>query len=188
MAIVKKTTTKKPTVKSAIPEITPVKEDKVTTVLPKEKKSFSASDGIMCKSITGGTVIMIGIKSKITYTWESYGDETEVEYDDLVAAIRSNKDQILKPWIIVLDEDFIALYPKLNQLYEKVLSVDELYDVFNMNNEKFRKFISDIPSGVRESIKSLAADMIRTGKLDSVSKIKIMDEVFGSELALLADL
>lgn len=188
MAIAKKTTTKKPAVKSAIPEIPAVKEEKVVTALPEKKKEFKASDGIMCKSITGGTVCMNGIKSGIVYTWESYGDETEVEYDDLVAAIRSNKDQILKPWIIVLDEDFLSYYPKLNQLYEKILSVDELYDVFSMNNDKFKKFISDIPTGVKDSIKSLAADMIRTGKLDSVSKIRIMDEVFGSELALLAEL
>ena len=56
----------------------------------KEKRKYEQSEGILCKSITSGGLYMPGLKSNMLYTWIDSGDQIEVEYQDLLAAIRSN--------------------------------------------------------------------------------------------------
>ena len=97
---VKKVATKTitPVEKPVVENVSAAKE----VVKPKEKKVFQQNDGVMTTSITTGTLIMIGIKTGIIYTWADYGDQTEVEYADLVAAVRSSKDQVYKPYFMML--------------------------------------------------------------------------------------
>lgn len=174
-----KTTT--PVEKPVVENVSAAKE----VVKPKEKKVFQQNDGIMTTSITTGTLIMIGIKTGIVYTWADYGDQTEVEYADLVAAVRSSKDQVYKPYFIIDDEDFLENYPNVSKIYENI--PDSLEDVFRLSNDKFKKVISTLPEGARESLKSMAAKFIQSGELDSVAKIRAMDETFGCELSLLTE-
>lgn len=48
-------------------------------------------------SITPGQLGMFGLKTNIHYSWAARGDETEVEYQDLVAAIQFRKKHITEP-------------------------------------------------------------------------------------------
>lgn len=179
---IRKTTKATTSVEKPVAEKVPVAKE---VVKPKEKKTFQQNDGIMTTSICTGTLIMIGIKSGIVYTWANYGDQTEVEYADLVAAVRSSKDHIYKPYIIIDDEDFLASYPNVSKIYDNI--PDNLEEIFNLPNEKFKKVISSLPDGAKESVKSMAAKFIRSGELDSVAKIRAMDEIFGCELSLLTE-
>ena len=156
------------------------------TAVKKQKKVFSQNDGIMCTSITTGGLHMIGIKSGIIYTWADYGDETEVEYADLVAAVRSSKSQVFLPNFVIDDEDFLDSYPVLKELYSKLDVVNDLMEVFNLDVNKMRNVISGLPEGAKESIKSMAARMIQNHTLNDIMVIKTLDEIFNTELMLLA--
>ena len=102
-------------------------EEVVETVVEKrEPKKFEATDGIPCRSIVSGGLYMSGIKSHIMYEWSDNGDVTEVEYQDIVAAIRSNVSYINKPYFIIEDEDVIAQFPQLNKIYASMYSFKDL--------------------------------------------------------------
>ena len=168
-------------------EIVETVEDEIeevveTAVEKREPKKFEATDGIPCRSITSGGLYMSGIKSHIMYEWSDNGDVTEVEYQDIVAAIRSNVSYISKPYFIIEDEDIIAQFPQLNKIYASMYSFKDLRDVLTELPAKTMKAtILSLPEGAKESIKNIASQMISNGTLDSVQKIKILDEIFDTE-------
>lgn len=165
-------------------------EEVVETVVEKrEPKKFEATDGIPCRSITSGGLYMSGIKSHIMYEWSDNGDVTEVEYQDIVAAIRSNVSYISKPYFIIEDEDIIAQFPQLNRIYASMYSFKDLRDVLTeLPAKSMKATILSLPEGAKESIKNIASQMISNGTLDSVQKIKILDEIFDTELMLMTGL
>ena len=162
---------------------------KKTLETKKDPRKYEATEGIRCRSITSGGLYMEGIKSRIVYEWADNGDVTEVEYQDLVAAIRSNVTYISKPYFIIEDEDIVAQFPQINKIYESMYSVKDLRDVLtDLSAKDMKATILNFPDGAKESIKHIASQMISAGTLDSVQKIKILDEIFGTRLMLMTEL
>lgn len=153
-------------------------------------KKHSAEDGIPCKSITPGGLYMEGIKSHILYEWADVNDVTEVEYQDLVAAIRSNNNAYInKPYFIIEDETVIEEFPKINKIYESMYSTKDLKDVLlDLSAREMKSAINAFPAGAKESIKHIASQMISNGSLDSLQKIKILDEIFDTKFMVMAEM
>lgn len=149
------------------------------------KKSFSANDEILCRSVTQGVLFMDGDKTGMSYRWNDYGDETEVEYRDLVAAVRSKSRYIFNPYFIVEDQDFIDEFPLLAKFYKEQYSIKELRNILDEPNHKMIEIIKTLPNTAVESLKNIAAKQVANGAIDSVSKIKALDEIFGTELSLI---
>ena len=175
-------------VNEEVVETVAVEEVKTVTVTKPEKKKFASDEGIDCISITSGELGMIGIKSGINYRWAERGDVTQVEYQDLVAAVRSNKSYIFKPLFIIKNDDFVAEFPQLNRAYSAMYSIRDLRDVLKMPAAQMKSTILSLPEGAKESIKNIAATMINNGSLDSIQKVKILDEIFDTKLMLLTEL
>ena len=171
-------------------KVTEALEEVVETV--KEKKSeikkFKESDPIKCVSITAGELGMIGIKTGINYTWAGRGDETDVEYQDLVAAIRSGKNQVMAPRFIIKDDDFLAQYPQIEKIYSSMLSYNDLKDILKLDVVNMTKVINQLPAGAKDSMKIIASTQITNGFLDSVQKIKALDEIFDTKFMLMTEL
>ena len=68
-------------------------------------------------------------------------------------------------------------------------SIRDLRDVLtDLPVKTMKATILSLPEGARESIKHLASQMISNGSLDSVQKIKTLDEIYGTELMLMTGL
>ena len=155
----------------------------------KEKRKYEQSEGILCKSITSGGLYMPGLKSNILYTWIDSGDQIEVEYQDLLAAIRSNNSYVMRPFFVIEDEEFVSQFPQLKKLYDKLYSVGELKDVItDLSPADMKATILSFPQGAQDSIKHIASKMVSDGTLDSVRKIKILDEIFDTEMSVMTGL
>ena len=155
----------------------------------KEKRKYEQSEGILCKSITSGGLYMPGLKSNILYTWIDSGDQIEVEYQDLLAAIRSNNSYVMRPFFVIEDEGFVSQFPQLKKLYDKLYSVGELKDVItDLSPADMKATILSLPQGAQDSIKHIASKMVSDGTLDSVRKIKILDEIFDTEMSVMTGL
>lgn len=155
----------------------------------KEKRKYEQSEGILCKSITSGGLYMPGLKSNILYTWIDSGDQIEVEYQDLLAAIRSNNSYVMRPFLVIEDEEFVSQFPQLKKLYDKLYSVGELKDVItDLSPADMKATILSLPQGAQDSIKHIASKMVSDGTLDSVRKIKILDEIFDTEMSVMTGL
>ena len=159
-----------------------VQEEKVA------KKTFAQSDGILCKSITQGTLYVEGVKTGMLYSFSDYGDETEIEYRDLVGMIRSKDKSVFEPRFVVVDEDFINEYPALRKYYDEEFSLQNIRDILKYPDSKMIDAIKNLPKGALNSLKSIAAEQVATGQIDSVRKIKALDSVFGTDLNLLGEI
>lgn len=186
MARTAKTTTE--TANKEINETTIIPSSKANEIPFNSEKKYNATDSIPCKSITAGELGMIGIKSGINYKWADRNDITEIEYQDLVAAIRQNDSYITKPYFIIEDKIFLEQFPQIKKIYDTIYSGKDLKDILKLNISEMRSTIITLPDGAKESLKNIASTQISTGQLDSVKKIKILDEIFGTQLMLLTGL
>ena len=153
----------------------------------KAAKKKEATDGVICKSITSGGLYMEGIKSHIAYDWYDIGAEAEVEYQDIVAAIRSRSPYVFKPRFVIEDEDVIAEFPALKEVYASMYSMKELTDIFDLTPNGMVQTIETLPVGGQDAVKDLAAKMVADGRLDSVAKIKALDKYFGTNMMFLTE-
>lgn len=153
-----------------------------------KKKHFEPTDGVLCRSITQGGLFMDGEKTQIPYKWTDYGDEIEVEYRDLVAAVRRKSPFVFHPYFVVIDDDFIAEFPQLASFYESAYSLRDLQDILKLPVNEMLAQLRQLPKGALESFKNIASTQVASGKLDSVKKIKALDDFFETDLNLLQSL
>lgn len=174
--------TKKTTVKRT-EKTTPVVNE--APVITKEKRRYEQDEEIMTTSCTAGELIMIGRKTGRYYTWSNYGDQTPVEYQDIKAEQYVHGSQyIYDPLFIIEDEEFLALpeNSKIVELYQNILSDEDVDKLFNLDSISFERTVKNLPKGIKNSLKTIAAQKIQKGTLDSIAKIKALDKIFGTDM------
>lgn len=158
-----------------------VEEAKKATPAKKNTKKFAPDDAIECRSVTGGELILIGAKTKLQYTWADYGDTAYVEYQDLQALQSRKSGFLVKPRFIIEDEDIVEQWgAMLKPIYSKITN-ENIESMFKLAPDKFRDRLSKIPNGIKDSVKTKAAQMIAAEELNDIRIIKIIDEVLGTE-------
>ena len=161
------------------------KEKVLKTNEPSTKKEFGQEDLILCRSMVSGQLFVDGVRSGLLYTFADYNDTCEIEYRDLIYLVRSYKDKtIYEPRIIIEDEDFIAENPKLAELYESMYTKGDLMEIINLPISQMVYTINALPMGCKNALKGIAATMIDNGQLDSIQKIKALDEIFETNMLL----
>ena len=155
---------------------TEVKEEVV------KKKKFAPEELIPCVSITPGQLFFSGKKSGTLYTFADIDDVVEIEFRDLDYAARSSDKIMLKPRFIVQDNDFINLHSKLDDIYSALHSTSDLESIIKMTPAKMEKIIPSLPLGAKDALKIIAATMVDERELDSLQRIKKLDELLCTEL------
>lgn len=156
-----------------------------TAVEPKkEKRTYKDTDKIPCISITSGEYLFIGDKSGNLYDWISEGDVVEMRYDDLIAAIRTRKPCVFMPRVVIQDEEFLEEFQELKRMYNSLYSAEDMNKILSLPAEQMRKVIEGLPDGAKDSIKSLAITAVDEGRLDSVQRIRILDQIFVTDMLL----
>lgn len=182
-----KTTAKKTsTVKK---EVEPVVEETVEEVIEepvKKAKKFKDTDLVACLCMFPGSVGMTGRRSGNVYLWEDMGVTEYVEYQDLRSEVLNKKSMyIYKPLIIIEDEDFLMENPSLAKMYEDIYTPEEIVaKIKDSTPDGMRKFVEALPSGVKESVKNIASTMMHDGALYDIRKIRILDNIFETDLEL----
>lgn len=189
MATARKTTKKTSDVvdkKIEVVEKTPVVVEETPKVSEKTpvKKQFKDDDKIPCLSITNGEYLYVGDKSGDLYSWLTDGDVVSVRYDDLMAAIRLRKPCIFKPRFVIRDDEIVEQNPVLKSLYDSLFTADDFRKIFTLSPNEIRRIVTGLPDGAKDSLKSMAISAIENGTLDSVQRIKVLDEIFGTDMLL----
>lgn len=159
----------------------PAKEE---TLVVKQKHQYSYDDMIPCTSNTAGEYLFEGDKSKIVYSWKDAGVTEEMRYDDLTSAIRTRKPCIFRPRIVINDEELLESYPELQRLYESMYSRDDLLQILELPAKKMIDVINQLPDGAKDAIRSMAVNAIESGQLDSVARVRALDQYFGTDMLL----
>lgn len=171
-----------------IAEAEQITEESPVVTSKKSIKKFNPDDMILCQSICVGQTFVKGFKSGTIYTFEALGAEEYIEYRDLVASVRSKDSILFKPFIIVLDEDFINEQKTLKTFYENMYTPEDFEEFFKLRPNQMVEALNNMPVGIRETIKSMAVGKIQDGVFDSVARIKALDDYFGTKMMLLTEL
>lgn len=161
--------------------VIPTEETKKVASAKKSAKKYAPDTPIECRSVTGGELILIGTKTKYQYTWSDYGDTAYVEYQDL-QSLQSRKSGFLtKPRFVIEDKELVEQWgAMLKPIYSKI-DDENIEAMFKLAPEKFRAKLAKIPAGIKDSVKTKAAQMIASEELNDIRIIKIIDEVLGTE-------
>lgn len=174
------------TVTKTVKATTKNEDVKETKEPVKKERVFQQTDAIPCRSITNGPLYLTGIRSGIPYTWADYNDVQDVEYRDLIYLARTSGNKyVYKPRFIIEDEDFVAQNPKIKELYDSMFTTDDLRDIVKLPVKSMVAEINKLPEGAKDSFKGLVSTMIYDHALDSVQKIKAIDEIFGTKMLLM---
>ena len=161
-----------------------VVEKKTAKATKKEQKTYAPSDRIPCRSITYGELLLTGSKTRLLYTWSNYGDVTEVEFQDLQALKSTRSSYLFKPRFVVEDEELVEQWGKdFEKIYSDITKMD-VEELFDLPLGKFKTKLKNAPVGVQQAVKNIAGEKILNGSLDSIAKIKAIDEILGTELHL----
>lgn len=162
-------------------EVTVATESKATK---KTVRKFAPDDLIVCRSITFGELLLTGKKSKLLYSWANYGDTTEVEYQDLQALKSTRSSYLFKPRFIIENEELVEQWGKdFGDIYKNIEDIDA-EDLLKLPVAQLRSKLKKASKGVQLAVKNIAGDKILNGSLDSLAKIKAIDEILGTDLKL----
>lgn len=162
-------------------EVKPTKSKKVAH---KEVKKYAPTDMIPCRSITYGELLLTGAKSRWLYRWANYGDVTEMEFQDLQALRSTRSTYLFKPRFIIEDPELVEQWKSdLGKMYDDIVATD-VEELFRLPVNQLRAKLKKAPVGIQQAVKNLAGEKIMNGSLDSLAKIKAIDEILGTELKL----
>lgn len=161
-----------------------VVETKKAKAPAKAPKKYAPGDMISCRSITYGELLLTGTKSKMLYTWANYGDVTEMEFQDLQALKSTRSSYLFKPRFIIEDPELVEQWENdLGKMYKEIVDVD-VEDMFRLPLNQFKSKLKKAPAGVQQAVKNVAGEKILNGTLDSLAKIRAIDEILGTDLKL----
>lgn len=183
----KKTTSKKDKVAAEVAkEAEEVQEAIEEKVVPTEQpREFQKDDLIEVKSVFAGSCTLVGRRSGNVYVWETLGEIQYVEYQDLLAEITNRYSKyIYEPLLLIEDEDVINKNPKLKDLYNAMIDVEDIEDsLLNDSVEDLRSILISLPSGLKETVKSVASTLMQDGALYDVRKIRLLDDLYHTALS-----
>lgn len=177
----KKVATKTETTEKVVEE-KPIKKEIV-----KEKKVFTDSDYILCRSVCYGG-LNVTSQSGNLYEFKDYGYDCEINYRDLVSLIRKGSDHVFLPRFVILDEDLLEDFPTVKRVYEKMYTRNDLLDILRMPTHQMEMEIRELPDSTRTVLEQMVATEIANGNLDSISKVRKLSEIFDSDFNLLSEL
>ena len=178
-------TAKKTTKKAAQKKSAPADTEK--TVAVKTPRKYEPNDIIMCHSVFPGRFLFSGPKTKIIYPFEACGDESPVEYQDLLAAMMSKKKSIMAPFIVVDDEELLEdiRWKQVKKVYDSMFAIKDMDKFLSMPFNTFEKTFEKLPAGIKKNVMLEISARVRDGEFSEMNKIRLVDEACSSNIAVL---
>jgi hypothetical protein len=174
-------------------------EDSVVKVnnSTKDKKKLKLDDSvsILVSSNVFGLLTYVNHKTGDKYQWSRMGEIQSLYVSD-IRAMKSNQQRFLEEnWILIegiadideayddveLDDIYDAL--QISHYYNNRLCPKDIGEIFNWSASDIRAKVPKMNSSIKESLVVRGNELIKSGVLDSISKLKALEEVLGCELA-----
>ena len=173
-----------------------VKDTTTTTVetvkKPKERLVMKDTDEVVVRSNVFGELIYINDRTGDQINWENYEEEQVMSAKDIRDMKARQQSFFKEGWISIVDSpdvDFDEYTMKevynalqIGRYYNDSLVSFNMDDIFTMSEDARGKKVSTMSESVKRSAIIRANDKIKDGSLDSIKKVKLLEEVLGCEL------
>lgn len=196
------TTTKSKTTRSSTKSTTnktsPTKEKEVVTTeisdvvettieAPAEKKQYKVKQNLDPNTIVTvkngfqGHLIYKSRRTNERFEWESFGDEQDMDLQELKNAKNSSKAFFVNNWFLI-DDPEILNYLGVSQYYKYALNFASFDDLFEKSPDEIKDTISRLSVGQKKSVAYRAKELIANGVIDSIKVITALEDSLSIEL------
>lgn len=184
---VSKNTVQKPATQKA--DVTKNKETVTTDIedVSTEKKQYRVKKNLdpnMIVTVKNGFQGLLVYKSRRTnerFVWETFGDEQDMDLQELKNARNSSKAFFENNWFLIDDPEVLE-YLGVSQYYKYALNFDSFDGLFNKTPDEISDTISRLSTGQKKSVAYRAKELIANGSIDSIKVINALEESLSIEL------
>lgn len=146
--------------------------------------TIANEEEIAVRSITFGGLTWISPRTNSHYRWNEIGAVEYIPFGELITMNNTKRQFLFNPLVIVQDERVIK-YFRLQPVYEKVAQINSLEKIFNTGNrnevEKVLKTILDV--NMRDVAISRIRAMRQNGTLTNIDIIHLIERVLCFDLS-----
>lgn len=146
--------------------------------------TIANEEEIAVRSITFGGLTWISPRTNSHYRWNEIGAVEYIPFGELITMNNTKRQFLFNPLVIVQDERVIK-YFRLQPVYEKVAQINSLEKIFNTGNrnevEKVLKTILDV--NMRDVAISRIRAMRQNGTLTNIDIIHLIERILCFDLS-----
>ena len=124
-----------------------------------------------------GTLVYVSKRTGEQFIWDHFGDEQDMELQELKNAKSSGKAFFERNWFMFDDEySWVIDYLGVRAFYRNALKVDEFDELFTMSADQVKKRIEKLSDGQKASVAYRASQLIGENRIDSMSVIGALED------------
>ena len=109
------------------------------------------------------------------YTFNNLGEEQAIPYEDVKKIIKNNKSFIESGKVFINDDEVIKSQ-KLTNIYKKLLSYDEMLNLFNKDKAAFSKIFKNMTTSQKETLKGIIFDKLENNKSVDMNIVQLLND------------
>ena len=146
--------------------------------------TIANEEEIAVRSITFGGLTWISPRTNAHYRWNEIGAVEYIPFGELITMNNTKRQFLFNPLVIVQDERVVK-YFRLQPVYEKVAQINSLEKIFNSGNrtevEKVLRTILDV--NMRDVAISRIRAMRKNGTLTNIDVIHTIEKILCFDLS-----
>lgn len=147
----------------------------------KVKRDLDPNMIITVKNGFQGRLIYKSRRTQERFEWESFGDEQDMDLQELKNAKNASKAFFENNWFLIDDPEVLE-YLGVTQYYKYALNFNSFDDLFKMDADDIKKTIFRLSVGQKKSVAYRAKQLISDGIIDSIKVISALEDSLSIEL------
>lgn len=160
-------------------------EKSVNTSLEKEntkynvKQTFEMNELVIVRNATQGKLVIYD-SDGFANIFDDFGYSLEMEYKELLRLKKQSINMFKQNYIEI--SPVVAKSLGVDKFYQNALSIDSFDEIFELNEDDLKKKILSLNDSTKRSVGLRAVTLIENGQLDSLKKIKTLEDALGYKL------
>lgn len=145
------------------------------------KKNLDPNMIVAVKNGFQGRLIYKSKRTNERFEWETFGDEQDMDLQELKNARNSSKAFFINNWFLIDDPEVLD-YLGVSQYYKYALNFKSFDNLFEKTPSEIKETIDRLSVGQRKSVAYRAKELIADGVIDSIKVINALEESLSTEL------
>lgn len=137
-------------------------------------KQLDPHDYVTVKNGFQGTLIYKSKKTGEIFVWDDFGDEQDIELQELKSAKNSSKSFFINNWFLFDDPEVIE-WLGMKQYYKYALDVQSFDELFSKTPGEIDDTVSKLSDGQKKTLAFRAKQKISEGLIDSLKVIDALE-------------
>lgn len=146
-----------------------------------KKRELGPNTMVVVRNGFNGVLVYISPRTGERFVWESYGDELDMELQDLRSARTTQKVFFENNWFLIDDPEVIENLG-VARYYENALTYEGINNIFEMTPSEIEEAVKNVSQGQKITLIYRAKQLIEDGVIDSIKMISALEKGLGVEL------